>query len=166
MRVPPPFHVAVAQWHLGMLTSDQLPTIAIQALEEGRDSPSLRTLAGLTSDETDDAGSLLERAARELGVQVRDSAQAALTVARFVASHITQGTLSPYDGARQIWRLVGNDAPATLLGFVAAASDLHDFMLLRARDPGTYDELIARSEENIRAMARELLAGMSNRGHS
>jgi hypothetical protein len=39
-------HLAAAYWRLGVLRTERLPEIAVEALESGLDSPSVRILAG------------------------------------------------------------------------------------------------------------------------
>ena len=58
---------AEALWESDCLTREELPQVAVDALIEGLDSPSLRVLAGLTAARMDRAPDLWDRALQELG---------------------------------------------------------------------------------------------------
>ena len=53
---------------LGLARAEELVSAAAQALEEGDDSSSLRSLAGLTTTETARAGELFDAALAELSL--------------------------------------------------------------------------------------------------
>ncbi len=57
----------LALWRLGKIPPERLPTIAVEALENGFDSPSLRKLAGLQAPTTTDIGDLFEAVSTEIG---------------------------------------------------------------------------------------------------
>ena len=123
---------AIAFWKMGLLSSEQLPAIAAEALEVGFDCLSLRVLAG----ETDHIGStvdpLFSRAINELEIPIPDHRTAAKVVAACYAAGILDGTWSPYEGARKIWRNVANvfDKDPEIWGqlsvFVGLASEWED----------------------------------------
>jgi hypothetical protein len=94
-----------AKWVLGLIPSEALPRIATDALEAGLDSPPLRQLAGELHPTLAEAGPLFEEILDQVGVGIPDRSQAGLILAKAYAAHITDGTLSPYEGARQIWRI-------------------------------------------------------------
>jgi hypothetical protein len=51
------------------------------------------------------AGPLFEEVLDEIGVAIPDRSRAGLVLAKVYAAHITDGTLRPYEGARQIWQI-------------------------------------------------------------
>ncbi len=97
--------MVAAKWVLGLIPSEALPRIATDALEDGLDSPSLRDLAGDLHPTLGAAGPLFEKILYEIGVGIPDRSRAGLVLARACATQIRDGTLSPYEGARQIWRI-------------------------------------------------------------
>jgi hypothetical protein len=121
---------AAAFWQLELLPSEQLPTIAVSALENGYDSPSLRILAGETERIASTVGPLFVKALHELGIAIPDPASARMTVARYYARKIVDGSISPYQGARHIWRDVAMKANPTvqkrLEVFVGLESEYED----------------------------------------
>lgn len=117
---------------MGLLSSDQLPAIATEALEVGFDCPSLRLLAGETEHIGSTVDPLFSRAIRELGIPTPDHRTAAKVVAACYAEGILEGTWSPYEGARKIWWNVANafDKDPEIWGqlsvFVGLASEWED----------------------------------------
>jgi hypothetical protein len=97
--------MVAARWVLRLIPSQALPQIATDALEAGLDSPPLRELAGELHPTLDASGPLFEEILDEIGVGIPDRSRAGLVLARAYAVEITDGTLSPYEGARQIWRI-------------------------------------------------------------
>ena len=97
--------VVAARWVLGLIPSQALPQIATGALEAGLDFPTLRELAGELHPSLDASGPLLKEILDEIGVGIPDRSRAGLVLARAYAAQITDGTLSPYEGARRIWRI-------------------------------------------------------------
>ena len=123
---------AIAFWKMGLLSSDQLPAIAAEALEFGYDCLSLRLLAGETEHIGSTVDPLFSRAISELGIPIPDRRTAAKVVAACYAGCIVDGTLSPYEGAYKIWRNVANafDKDPEIWGqlsvFVGLASEWED----------------------------------------
>ncbi len=136
---------------LGLVPSGGLAGTAVAALEDGYDSPSLRVLAGLTSEAMEDAGALFGRALAELPLPLPTGREAVLCLARNTAKAVLGGAMSPHDGARHIWevslRLPAEHVPE-LDTFVYAASEWPD-----RPDEG---DMFA---DGVRAAARELLDG-------
>jgi len=97
--------MVAAKWVLGLIPSEALPRIATAALEAGLDSPSLRQLAGELHPTLGTEGPLFEEILDEIGVGIPDRSRAGLVLARAHAADITTGTLSPYEGACQIWSI-------------------------------------------------------------
>jgi len=97
--------IVAAKWVLGLIPSAALPRIAADALEVGLDTPLLRRLAGELHPTLGESGPLFEEILDEIGVAIPDRSRAGLILAREYAAHIADGTLSPYEGARQIWQI-------------------------------------------------------------
>ena len=97
--------LVAAKWVLGRIPSEALPRIASDLLEAGPDTPTLRRLAGELHPTLGDSGSLFEEILDELGVAVPDMSRAGLVLAKAYATQIIEGSLSAYDGARQIWQI-------------------------------------------------------------
>jgi hypothetical protein len=96
---------AASEMVLGMGSPEALPGIAAAALGEGDDSPSLRALAGLTEADTEAARSLFQQALAELSVELPPAREAAVVLAKNIAKEMLGGSITPYDGAKQIWEL-------------------------------------------------------------
>jgi hypothetical protein len=95
--------LVAAKWVLGRIPSEALPRIASDLLEVGPDTPTLRRLAGELHPTLGDSGPLFEEILDELGVAVPDRSRAGLVLAKAYATQIIEGSLSAYDGARDIW---------------------------------------------------------------
>ena len=81
-----------------------MPGIARTAIELGHDGKDLRYLAGLNNPTRRDVTGTVDGALRELGVQTPVAkSEAALFMAKQVASEIVEGHLEPYSGACRIW---------------------------------------------------------------
>jgi hypothetical protein len=96
------FEEALSWWVLGLIDSSHLANAAASGLEEGFDSPALRSLAGLDRSESDQAGALLQLAAKEVGVTIRDRREAANHLARRLSERILKGQLEAFDGTRKL----------------------------------------------------------------
>lgn len=142
--------VAASKVALGLLLSENLADVAVLALEDGCDSPSLRILAGLTAAEADEARAMFDRALAELHGAVPSKRDAVRHLAREIAKEILSGTMGPHDGAKQIWELslrIPDENLPELDSFVYAASEWED----RPEDRHVF-------EEGIAAAARELVS--------
>ena len=161
--MPNPFEITLAYWQLDLLRGDQLPALAVAALEARLDSGSLRILAGLTDPTRDEAGPLLLQAAEEIGVAVPGRREAGFSVARDIARRILSDEVTPHVGARLIWTQVYNaiGQPDQLGPFVYLASELDDFITARPARPTEYDPLIAQCEAAIREEADRLVRGVA-----
>ena len=148
---PKRMQLAVAKWVLGLLSSEELPEIATCALETGHDTPALRQLAGELRPVMSDVRPIFNKALIELGTALPSKPEAGLIVAREYATEILEGTISPFEGARRIWREIQLDMPdlkPQLDPFVYWASEWED-----ADDPGRRDYC----ESAIRTAARNIL---------
>jgi hypothetical protein len=152
--------LTLALFKLGRLQSEELPQIATSWMVNGVDSPSLRQLAGLASPIMSEAGPLFEKTLAELQTPLPSKNDALMILARNFAQQIVDGTISPHNGAGQIWWRVSNEMDAhdpLLLPFVGAASeldDLDDRTLEDGHDRKNYREELTAS---IVASARGLL---------
>jgi hypothetical protein len=82
-----------AQWVLGGLNAEELPELAVLALEQGFGGNALQQLAGMVRPTQRDLGNLPERAFVELGLDPIDKDQAvAIAIAR--GNLATSGTIS------------------------------------------------------------------------
>ena len=101
-----------AKWYVGELSGEDMPAIAFQSLEQGRDGKNLRYLAGLSNPVRRDILEIVDGALRELGVQVPITLHdAALEMARRHAEDILDGRIDPYGGACRIWLSYSSGAP-------------------------------------------------------
>lgn len=127
------FDLQVAYWSFGWLPSDQLPEVALQALEIGFDTPSLIELVGRPSEPNPELHLLFERALLELDRERMDIAEAGRLIARDYALQICAKTISPIQGAKAIWRVsLECDEPISELGiFAGRASEYEDLPHLR-----------------------------------
>jgi hypothetical protein len=124
---------------LDLATPQDLADAATAALEDDLDSPSLRLLAGLTSDDLDEARALLDRALVELSLRKPNQRDAVLDLAHEFAAEVVEETLAPYQGAKRIWELtlrVPEEHLPELDSFVYAASEWED----RPEDRARFDE--------------------------
>ena len=101
------FDVYLAASALGRVRTSQLPAAAMQALEEGYDSPALAALAGTMPSERSPS-QVEERwrlSLRDLGVAVPGRVEAGHRLKRYFAGLVSSGELPPRDGALEIIKL-------------------------------------------------------------
>lgn len=142
--------LAASKAVLGLLPSDDLSQVAVEALEHGCDSPSLRILSGLHAGEPEEARTLFKQALSELNVSVPNKRDAVRRLAQEIATEILGGMVTAYVGAKQIWDLtlrVPDVEFPELDAFVYAASEWED----RPEDRPSF-------EDGIVAAARELVS--------
>lgn len=114
------------------LPSDELPGIALSAIESGLDSSSLRALAGELHPTKADSLPLFEQALIELGIPDEPKEKAGLQLALVYAQEIVSGCVTPYDGARNIWAIASEISSTNevlwqqLVSFVGLASEWED----------------------------------------
>ena len=115
------------------LTCSELPEIARSALGSGLASPSLKFLAGELHPTQKDSMPLFEQALIELGIPDEPKEKAGIRLALFYAHEIVSGSVTPYDGARNIWGNVATEFMSTnealwqqLVSFVGYASEWED----------------------------------------
>jgi len=121
--------VAASRMILGMLPAEELVDVAMQAMEDGYDSPSLRILAGLTVGDFQEATTMFDRVLSELNVTIPNKRDAVSLLVQMVAHEIVAGSVAPYEGAKKIWDL-SLSYPEEKLSefdpFVYAASEWED----------------------------------------
>src|SRR5262249_47338307 len=91
-------------WVLDLLVADDLPAIATMALVTGADNLWWRQLAGQSSPLMADSSELLRRALEEDGTRIPSRRSAALRYAGCISRLIMARTITPYEGAKAIWR--------------------------------------------------------------
>lgn len=141
-------------WAVRRIQSEDVVDVAITALVDGVDSPTLRVLAGLTPREAvERVPELLPRALAELGTPIppRDSEEAKMEATREFARMLLDGALAPEEAAGGIYKLFLPDYPDIAYPFLL----LHDEYSL-------IGEYTRRSEDEIDAAvieaAKELLS--------
>ena len=97
------FRQNIARYITGEISETLLPSIAIEALEEGLDSITLRILAGLSDNEN---GYVIEiyfkETLRELNLELPDKREACIQVGLAYAESIFEGKNSLFGGAQCI----------------------------------------------------------------
>jgi hypothetical protein len=96
---------AAAYWAFGLLSSDKLPGVALEALEHGVESPSMIELASADAVPNPSLHRLFEKVLRELGRSPLTKPEAGRMIAREYAEQICRGTIVPVEGAQAIWRI-------------------------------------------------------------
>jgi hypothetical protein len=102
------FRLNIARFVTGDISLRSLPDIALQALEEGLDTPSLRVLAGLADNEN---GYVIEKyfkdTLKELSFELPDKRQAAIEVGLAIAEEIFEGKQKVFEGFQNIkWKAI------------------------------------------------------------
>jgi hypothetical protein len=120
-----------ARWVLGKLPSEEVPRLAQSALGLAYDGKNIRRIAGLTEPNSGDLQPLMNGFFTELGIHTELSMEeAGWLLARFVAEAISEARVTPYEGARFIWRDLVNqlwpNEQHPLLAFVGEASEYED----------------------------------------
>lgn len=110
---------------LGELLTEDLPEAGARALAAGKDSPSLRRLAGSTSRNAFELEDLLQRSLEELGLAPATREQALRAIARYRAEQIVRGEIDPARGAGRIWRLFIPEYPGDVMQFLQL-QEMHD----------------------------------------
>ena len=98
--------LVAAKTMLDVAGTDAVALEAARALQEGMDSPSIRRLAGMTNADSAEVRAVFSAALRELNIESPTLHEAAMLVATEIARRITEGTVSPFEGAKAIWNLV------------------------------------------------------------
>ncbi|HEV2293875.1 MAG TPA: hypothetical protein VGR35_08455 [Tepidisphaeraceae bacterium] len=121
-------HAAADQWVLGALHEEDLSAVAIEALEEGLDSPKLRMLAGWTLASALDPQRLFRDALEESGVALRSRDQILRERALPVVQAVAKNELHVSLLAETLNRAVGTDVTSSnspLYSLWCYACDFH-----------------------------------------
>jgi hypothetical protein len=119
---------AVNAYVLDQLLVEDLPSIAVRAIENGYDSSALRQLAAAKGYDADSLRALFLKALWEMEMSLPSATAAGLSMARSIANEILKGSLPPYQGAKRIWKDIYTRLPelAELRPFVGLASEYED----------------------------------------
>ena len=131
--------IVQAEWVLRLIHTDDLPSIAIQALSSRIESKSLVQLAGLSREELPEARDLFERSLGELGCKDMSKTDALKYYAKKVSTLILETKITPLEGARRIWQATlksGSNEFHDLDGFIYAASEIED----RPKDKSLFEK--------------------------
>jgi hypothetical protein len=97
------FRQNIARLITGEIHLRAMPGVAVEALEEGLDTPSLRILAGLSEDENE---FLIERylqdTLNELAIKLPDKRKAAIEIGLAIANKILEGKTELFQGVDDI----------------------------------------------------------------
>ena len=97
------FRQQIAKYVTGNVTTDQLPDIAVQGLEEGLDTPSLCILAGLSKNESAfQIEQYFKLTLDELEIVLPDRRKAALEYAIAIVDEILEGKKEIIQGTKEI----------------------------------------------------------------
>ena len=95
---------AAAQWILGIIPNEQLPEIAMSAIEAGIDEPLLYTLANMRGNEVEKAAGVFVQILGNLGLNKVTKNESMLIYATDISRLILEKKIEPYTGAKNIWR--------------------------------------------------------------
>ena len=118
--------LVAAKEMLGAIGSDDLAAAATEALVEGVDTPSIVRLAGMTGGDSEEVRTVFAEVLRELQIECPTPREALMMLVTEVALAITRGTISPHDGAKEIWRLSLGEELHELDDFAYVASEWDD----------------------------------------
>jgi hypothetical protein len=158
-RLPFSPQLVQARWLLDKFPSENAPGLAQLALERGYDGKNIRRIAGLIRPDRGDLLPLMPGFLSELGVPTAIAREdAARILAGHIAKGISEGQITPYEGARfigydivcEIWP----NEQHPLLIFEACASDYEDCESYTDRPNARRKEI----EQDIINEARRLLA--------
>lgn len=142
----------LARTQFGTGSGSDVVDWAVDALVVGWESPALEVLAGLEKPPNEfEVDRYVERALSELGVEMPRGPQVVNLYAVAIAGDILAGTISPYDGAREMFRIcVATNYPNELRAWVGLEDD---YELARDGVYGRMDDI----EKKIREAAQRLV---------
>src|SRR5688572_1585901 len=103
--------VAAAKMVLGLLSSRDLVDIAMQALVDGSDSPSLAVLAGESDPKWFEARELFEKGLRESGVAFPSERESIWALLTHLLALIASGEIDCYEGMTIIDNSIYRNVP-------------------------------------------------------
>ena len=118
-----------AFYKMNYLSGRELVDYSAKLVKDGYNSTSLYALAGEIDYNIDNIKPVFEKAMDELGVKIPQEMDAYLIIAQYYAQKIIDKKISPYEGAKQIWRKVSDEienASELILFFEGAASEIED----------------------------------------
>lgn len=129
-----------ARFVLGQILSDDLPATAIDLIGRRQESKSLIKLAGSSPNDAQENVELFRRAMIELGRGKFTEESALSHFTKDISEQITAGSISPYEGAKLIWKTSRNIRGDTNAydTFVYAASEFEN----RPRDQKRFEKAI------------------------
>src|ERR1700759_4196020 len=120
------FEEIVAFYVLNLCSGHDLVDFACKEIENKNKSQNLIALAGEIDPILSEVAPLFERALNEFKIIKPTKLEAQLIVSHHYARAIINGSLTPYEGATEIWWKISNNIenPSNLLlSFVGAASE-------------------------------------------
>lgn len=108
------FDWLLAGWVLGRLASEQVPALAVAALQRGCGSSAVAVWAGLQRPTRAEIDSELPRLLKELGLKRPTPLEAMKTLVDDVAGAIVGGGVAPLAGARLIWDIWRSGSEAAI----------------------------------------------------
>jgi len=129
----------VARFELRKATIQDLSGWATEIILQGKDTPALVSLAGITQAESEDIHPLLHQIADDLGLRYPSADKIKLAEARLIAREIIEGKLEPNEGCDQI---------AEINAALGWPDELIEFGALAHEQTG--HESLGITQENIR----------------
>ncbi len=157
MPTNPPALLAelACEFSLALIPVSKLPAIAEELITAGHEAPALTKLLVCCSDYSTDFEKLLPLAFKELNVPIPDKITAAVILAAGTSALIVNRSLSPFDGAMKIWKLLIDrldDCPEELWSFQSNASVIED-----CRSNSGVLSAVTKANSEIVAAAKALL---------
>ena len=113
-----------AKWQLGLLRTDELPSLATELLAVGTETPALIELAGLTAPDRWQVAPLVECVFHESGLRPISDDAARWRLVYAIARDIVEKRVVPLDGAAKLWSLATDlGLPEEISYFVYLAAD-------------------------------------------
>ncbi len=100
----------LAEWVLGRLASEEVPRLAVEAMERGCQSPTVAVLAGAQHPTRADVEDEMSALLRDLRRRRLSELEALKTLVDDCATRIVDGDVEPVAGASRIWSLWGYTA--------------------------------------------------------
>src|SRR5215470_15208109 len=94
-----------AFWVLDLIPTADLPRVAADALEVGLDSPALRILAGELHPDVGELERLFSNALEEFKIEIPSRSEAMMVAAKYYATAIVYGNMSPREAGGNLWGL-------------------------------------------------------------
>jgi hypothetical protein len=164
------FDLYLSACALGRIQTSELPTIAMRALEEGLDSPTLVRLAGCRPGERSvfELDEMWVKTLRELGKRLPGRIDAGHELKRYFAGLVASGELPPRAGAGEIaalWIELSTDLPkrkfaGESFGVAKLLGDYYSHDDVPAEDDRVHDEIDAA----LKAECERIAKGESGHG--